>query len=85
VNNIDGFPGEHRAPDPTPAAKADARSRGLRTLGQAVAASLLTFLGAVGVAIAAPDFTLDLEMLAVGGGIAVLTPVLAYLQRRSEK
>lgn len=66
-------------------AKADAKSRGLRTLLQAVVGSVLTFLGGLGADLAVPGFELSYEALGVGVGIAVLTPVLAYLQRRSGK
>lgn len=66
-------------------AQKDAANRGWRTLGQAIGASVLTFLGAVGAELAVPGFNLDWELLAVGGGIAVLTPVLAWLQRRVGK
>lgn len=66
-------------------AQKDAANRGWRTLGQAIGASVLTFLGAVGAELAVPGFSLDWELLAVGGGIAILTPVLAWLQRRAGK
>ena len=65
--------------------KKDAKSRGLRTLGQAVLASVLTFLGALGADLAVPGFELNYEMLGAGLGLAVLTPVIAYLQRRIGK
>lgn len=61
--------------------KTDAKSRGLRTLLQTVIASVLTFLGALGADMAVPGFELDLQLASVGLGIAVLAPVLAYLQR----
>lgn len=65
--------------------KADARERGLRTLGQSVLSGVLTYLGGIGADLAVPGFELSYEALAVGTAIAVLTPVLAWLQRRSGK
>lgn len=65
--------------------KTDAKSRGLRTLLQTVIASVLTFLGALGADMAVPGFELDLQLASVGLGIAVLAPVLAYLQRMAGK
>lgn len=65
--------------------KTDAKSRGLRTLLQTVIASVLTFLGALGADMAVPGFELDLQLASVGLGIAVLAPVLAYLQRLAGK
>ena len=65
--------------------KTDAKSRGLRTLLQTVIASVLTFLGALGADLAVPGFELDLQLASVGLGIAVLAPVLAYLQRMAGK
>ena len=65
--------------------KTDAKSRGLRTLLQTVIASVLTFLGALGADMAVPGFELDLQLAGVGLGIAVLAPVLAYLQRLAGK
>lgn len=65
--------------------KSDAKSRGLRTLLQTVIASVLTFLGALGADMAVPGFELDLQLAGVGLGIAVLAPVLAYLQRLAGK
>lgn len=65
--------------------KTDAKSRGLRTLLQTVIASVLTFLGALGADMAVPGFELDLQLASVGLGIAVLAPVLAYLQRMADK
>lgn len=65
--------------------KADAKSRGLRTLVQAVVGSVLTCLGALGAEVTVPGFEMSYEALGVGMGIAVLTPVLAYLQRRAGK
>lgn len=61
----------------------DAANRGWRTLGQAVVASVLTFLGTLGADILVPGF--DYEIVAYGFGVAVLTPVLAWLQRRAGK
>lgn len=71
--------------DTKPAVKKDANNRGLRSLGQAVVAAGLTFLGALGTAMVAPGFEFNLELVLTGAGVAVLTPVLAYLQRRAEK
>ena len=65
--------------------KNDAASRGLRTLAQAVVASVLTFLGTLGADMAVPGFELDTEIAASGLGVAVLTPVLAYFQRKLGK
>jgi hypothetical protein len=63
----------------------DAANRGWRTLGQSVLSGVLTYLGALGADLAVPDFELSYEAVAVGVGIAVLTPVLAWLQRRAGK
>lgn len=65
--------------------KADAKNRGLRTLVQAVVSSALVSLGAVGADMAVPGFEYNPETIALGLGVAVLTPVLAYLQRRLGK
>jgi hypothetical protein len=67
------------------ARKADASNRGLRTLGQAVLAAVLTFLGALGADMAVPGFELDYQTTAFGLAFVALTPVLAYLQRRAGK
>lgn len=69
----------------TAEAKVDAKSRGLRTLAQSVVASVLTYLGTLGADLLVPGFELSYEAQAVGVGIALLTPVLAYLQRRAGK
>ena len=73
------------ATDRTAIRKVDAKSRGLRTLAQSVAASVLTYLGTLGADLLVPGFELSYEAQAVGVGIALLTPVLAYLQRRAGK
>lgn len=65
--------------------KSDAKNRSLRTLGQSVVAAGLTFLGALGAAMTTPGFEFQWELVAAGAGVAVLTPVLAWLQRRVEK
>jgi hypothetical protein len=65
--------------------KADARERGLRTLGQAVLSGVVTYLGGLVADLGMPGFELSYEAVAVGVGIAVLTPVLAWLQRRAGK
>lgn len=67
------------------ARRADARERGLRTLGQSVLSGVLTYLGGIATDLAFPGFELSYEALAVGMAIAVLTPVLAWLQRRAGK
>lgn len=66
-------------------AQKDAANRGWRTLGQTIVSSVLAFLGALGADLAVPGFQLNWELAAVGGAIAVLTPVLAWLQRRVGK
>lgn len=77
---------EMHVPDDTQTTvKTDAKSRGLRTLLQTVIASVLTFLGALGADMTVPGFELDLQLASVGLGIAVLAPVLAYLQRLAGK
>lgn len=65
--------------------KADATNRGLRSLGQAVLASVLTFAGVLGADLAVPAFEFSSEVAAYGLAVAVLTPVLAYAQRRAGK
>ncbi len=69
----------------TDAHKVDAKSRGLRTLGQSVLAAVLTFAGTVGADLAVPGFEIDYQTTAFGLAFVALTPVLAYLQRRAGK
>lgn len=71
--------------EPVVDAKADAKSRGLRTLGQAVVSGALTFLGALGAEMAVPGFEFSPEAVGIGMAIATLTPILAWLQRRAGK
>lgn len=68
-----------------PEVKADAKNRGLRSLGQAVVASVLAFAGALGADMAVPGFEFSPELAGYGLAVAVLTPVLAYAQRRAGK
>lgn len=65
--------------------KADAANRGLRSLAQTVVASVLTFAGVLGADMAVPGFEFSPELAGYGLAVAVLTPVLAYAQRRAGK
>lgn len=75
----------HESPTPEPTTERDARSRGLRTLVQALAVTLLVGAATAVTELATAGGVLTLATVGTAAGTGALMAVAAYVQRILEK
>lgn len=75
----------HEAPTPAPTAERDARTRGLRSLAQALAVTVLVGASTAIYQLAATGDALTLATVGTAAGTGALMAVAAYVQRRLGK